>query len=270
MRSDKNKKTDPNREIDDFLSKFDDASDTESEAFNSYLDEDHDSSSSKQNFKWKEVEPVKSTNKKHKNDKAERKITKDPAPSSIKVERNKDDSDKVHTYPVEDIIEPSSNKPEAVEPEKADAPREDRNTVSSKPKKVGRKKKKAIAKAQAKLKKKEEEEAKLSASAEDILHQSFGDSVDPAEELDAMFSDSEKTEDSEIKAGNIQTAYFPISPKVAVLWGNYEDLKKRSNRVVEVDMESVIDFNRTFLNGNAGRYKYVFADCKEALEACIE
>lgn len=76
--------------------------------------------------------------------------------------------------------------------------------------------------------------------------------------------------DSEIKAGNIQTAYFPISPKVAVLWGNYEDLKKRSNRVVEVDMESVIDFNRTFLNGNAGRYKYVFADCKEALEACIE
>lgn len=76
--------------------------------------------------------------------------------------------------------------------------------------------------------------------------------------------------DSEIKAGNIQTAYFPISPKVAVLWGNYKDLKKRSNRVVEVDMESVIDFNRTFLNGNAGRYKYVFADCKEALEACIE
>ena len=76
--------------------------------------------------------------------------------------------------------------------------------------------------------------------------------------------------DSEIDAANIQTAYFPISPKVAVLWGNYEDLRKRSNRVVEVDMESVIDFNKTFLKGNAGRYKYVFADCKEVLEACIE
>ena len=76
--------------------------------------------------------------------------------------------------------------------------------------------------------------------------------------------------DSGIKAENIQTAYFPISPKVAVLWGNYEDLKRRSNRVVEVNTESVIDFNKTFLKGNAGRYKYVFADCKEALEACIE
>ena len=76
--------------------------------------------------------------------------------------------------------------------------------------------------------------------------------------------------DSEIKYGSIQTAYFPISPKVAVLWGNYEDLKKRSNRVVEVDMESVIDFNRIFLKANVNRFKYVFADCKNALEACIE
>lgn len=76
--------------------------------------------------------------------------------------------------------------------------------------------------------------------------------------------------DSEINHRNIQTAYFPISPKVAVLWGNYEELKKQSNRAVEVNMESVIDFNITFLKGNAGRYKYVFADCKEILDACIE
>ena len=241
MRSDKNKKTDPNREIDDFLSKFDDASDTESEAFNNYLDEDNESSSSKQNFKWKEVEPVKSANKKHKNDKAERKITKDPAPSSIKVERNKDDSDNVHTYPVENIIEPDSNKPDAVEPEKADAPREERNTVSSKPKKVGRKKKKAIAKAQARLKKKEEEEAKIAASAEDILHQSFGDSVDPAEELDAMFSDSEKAEDSEPKADDELIAASATDTAEAEpdhshkFKGLFSFLAKKEDKPVEVE-----------------------------------
>jgi len=76
--------------------------------------------------------------------------------------------------------------------------------------------------------------------------------------------------DSSIMDGSIQTAYFALSPNVSVLWGNYKELKKRSNRVVEIDMESVIDFNKIFLRGNSGRYKYVFADNKEALEACIE
>lgn len=76
--------------------------------------------------------------------------------------------------------------------------------------------------------------------------------------------------DSSIKGDNMQIAYFPLSPKVAVLWGNYEDIKNRSNRVVEVSMELVTDFNKTFLQGNVGRYKYVFADCKKTLEACIE
>lgn len=67
----------------------------------------------------------------------------------------------------------------------------------------------------------------------------------------------------------IQTAYFPISPKVALLWGNYDELKKNSNRVVEVNMESVIDLNMIFLKGNENRFKYIFADCKAALEAII-
>ncbi|MBR2673871.1 MAG: transglycosylase domain-containing protein [Mogibacterium sp.] len=92
MRSDNKKNTDPKREIDDFLSKFD-----EPENATEYEDcseETKDSSSNKQNFSWKELKPHKSKGKKnHKKDKSERKITKEPAPSAIKVQRKRDDDE---------------------------------------------------------------------------------------------------------------------------------------------------------------------------------
>ena len=122
MRSDKNNKPDPNREIDDFLSKFDDASDSESEAFNNYLDNEDQDNSSNQNFRWKDVSPVKSSGKKTKKDSAERRVIKDPAPSSIKVERNKNEEKSIYTYPAQDVPEPNPNKPDAVEPERASEP----------------------------------------------------------------------------------------------------------------------------------------------------
>lgn len=125
MRSDKNKKkkADPNREIDDFLSKFDEVASEDSKDFSNYLDESEAdaSKSSEQNFRWKEIQPVKSSGKK-KNNKtnSERVVVKDPAPSSIKVERKREDaSDEVATFPADDIIEAAAEKPEAVEPVKA-------------------------------------------------------------------------------------------------------------------------------------------------------
>ncbi len=125
MRSDKKKKTDPNRDIDDFLSKFDEVAEEDSKDFSDYLDEesgadDGSSDSSKQTFQWKEIKTVKSSGKKKSKDNAERIVVKDPAPSSIKVERKReDDKENIHTFPVEDLATENPEKPEAVEPQKA-------------------------------------------------------------------------------------------------------------------------------------------------------
>ena len=139
MRSDKKNKPDPNREIDDFLSKFDDASDSESEAFNNYLGDDSQDKPSNQNFRWKEVN---SSGKKTKKDSAERTVVKDPAPSSIKVERKKSDEKSIYTYPEQDITEPNPDRPEAVAPEKASEDNsQTKNKKNYKKKKYSKKKK---------------------------------------------------------------------------------------------------------------------------------
>ena len=120
MRSDKKKKTDPNRDIDDFLSKFDEMADEDSKDFSDYLDEEDkkDSKSSKQVFQWKEIAAVKSSGKKSKQDNSERLVVKDPAPSSIKVERKpRDQEDNFAAVLAEETNK--DKKPEAVEPTKA-------------------------------------------------------------------------------------------------------------------------------------------------------
>lgn len=125
MRSDKKKKADPNRDIDDFLSKFDEAAEEDSKDFSNYLDEELSedtgkSESSGQTFQWKEIDAAKSSPKNKTKDNAERIVIKDPAPSSIKVQRNRnDDKEEIRTFPVEDLKEELTEKPEAVEPQKA-------------------------------------------------------------------------------------------------------------------------------------------------------
>lgn len=120
MGSDKKKKTDLGRDIDSFLSKFDDAEDTPE--YNSDSEESESKSVSRQTFQWKEIEPVKSSGKKKKkNKKAERAVTKDPAPSSIKVQRQRDDDGDDIVFPDEGTTskKSSANRPAAVEPERA-------------------------------------------------------------------------------------------------------------------------------------------------------
>ena len=184
MRSDKNNTPDPNREIDDFLSKFDDASDSGSEAFNNYLDDDHDKSSNN-NFRWKEVKTPKSSGKRTKKDSAERKVTKDPAPSSIKVERNKTEDAVVHTYPVADIIEPAPNKPEAVEPERASDP------IKKENKKKYHRKKRKNTKTDIKKPAHKEETTIEEVAPADV-------NIDKTKELDALFGigDSDAPEEA--------------------------------------------------------------------------
>lgn len=123
MRSDNKNNTDPKREIDDFLSTFDEPENTAE--YNDYTEEAETSSSSEQNFFWKEIKPFNSIGKK--NDKSERAVTKDPAPSAIKVQRTRDDEDKkdsiTPSHSVKDLessedsifdnfIDESINKPE--------------------------------------------------------------------------------------------------------------------------------------------------------------
>lgn len=120
MRSSKKKKADPKRDIDNFLSKFDEPEDVAE--YNSEPSSDSpEESASRQTFQWKEVEPVKSKGKKSKkSDKAERQVTKDPAPSAIKVQRVRDDEeDDVPAFRDEGTTTKTSKKPEAVEPERA-------------------------------------------------------------------------------------------------------------------------------------------------------
>ena len=58
MRSDRDKRTDTEREIDDFLSKFDDPADELSADINSYLDEEDTAGSTpEQTFSWKNIDP---------------------------------------------------------------------------------------------------------------------------------------------------------------------------------------------------------------------
>lgn len=122
MRSDKKKNTDPNRDIDDFLSRFDEIADENAEDFSNYIEDEElsSSTSSEQTFQWKEVANVKSSGKKSKTDNSKRVVVKDPAPSSVKVDRKHGDvSEDVSTFPADEIIEAASVKPEAVEPVKA-------------------------------------------------------------------------------------------------------------------------------------------------------
>jgi len=123
MRSDKDKKADPNRDIENFLSRFDDM-DEDSTDIDSYLDESDKSDESKepkslvQNFQWKDITAAPASGMKKPKESAERIVTKEPASSAIKVQRLRPDDNKVPTYPVEELpAEPV--KPEAVEPEPA-------------------------------------------------------------------------------------------------------------------------------------------------------
>ena len=120
MRSDKKKKADPKRDIDNFLSKFDEPENT-AEYIDTPNDSDKSESSenppvSKQTFQWQEVTPVKSAEKKpSKKNKSERVVTKDPAPSAIKVQRLRDEdsdskrkseSSKSKSYSYDGAVEP--------------------------------------------------------------------------------------------------------------------------------------------------------------------
>ncbi|SDB49907.1 DUF4238 domain-containing protein [Butyrivibrio sp. INlla16] len=75
--------------------------------------------------------------------------------------------------------------------------------------------------------------------------------------------------DLSIEGSNKLSAYFPIAPNLVVLFGNYTDLRRRKNKIAEIDADIVYDFNKDFLNANKGRYKFVFAHSTEILDKCI-
>ena len=199
MRSGKGKKTDPNRDIENFLSRFDEL-DEDSPDIDSYLDDSDKSKGSKdskeskeskskvQNFQWKDVTPSSSSGKKKPKDKAERIVTKDPAPSAIKVQRLRPDDDDIHTYPIDELTK-TDNRPEAVEPEKAsDVKKTDEKKDNEKKSDANKKSTKGKGKGKGKKKTKTSDTDKVKDTAKDPLKEK-----DAAKKASADI-DSEKVE----------------------------------------------------------------------------
>ena len=107
MRSDRDKRTDTEREIDEFLSKFDNPADELSTDIDSYLDDENAANKTPvQTFSWKQVDSPEIT-KAYKNTAASSSFSsektvivnnntvKDSSPAEIKVSDNKEESEKL-------------------------------------------------------------------------------------------------------------------------------------------------------------------------------
>ena len=107
MRSDRDKRTDTEREIDEFLSKFDNPADELSTDIDSYLDDENAANKTPvQTFSWKQVDSPNIT-KAYKNPAASSSFSsektvivnnntvKDSSPAEIKVSDNKEESEKL-------------------------------------------------------------------------------------------------------------------------------------------------------------------------------
>ena len=73
--------------------------------------------------------------------------------------------------------------------------------------------------------------------------------------------------DNSILTQNKKSGYFPLSPKVAVLYGDYDGIK--SNRIMNVDLDSVAELNEKYLNSISGKYKYILSNDVKVLQKAV-
>lgn len=68
--------------------------------------------------------------------------------------------------------------------------------------------------------------------------------------------------------GKSPSVYFPLSPKVAVLFGTHEKIRECRNRIVFINDEEKVDsFNRGFINLDDGK-RFIIGSSKRSLERC--
>lgn len=73
----------------------------------------------------------------------------------------------------------------------------------------------------------------------------------------------------ETKDGKSPSVYFPLSPKVAVLFGTHEKIRECRNRIVFINDEEKVDsFNRGFINLDDGK-RFIIGSSKKSLERCV-